>query len=345
VKGGRLSRSATRPVVTIRPYAHSDQTAVLELLTATLGGGPAGQRPPGLFRWKHFESPFGSSFMLVAEADGRIIGLRAFLRWQLQGPGGPVAAVRAVDTATHPDYQGIGVFSRLTRSALQELEGEVDLVFNTPNGASGPGYLKLGWQAVGRVPVAIRVRRPVAFVLGLRGSSRRPQGSPEVAAEPAAQVFERGDEVAGLLAELPVDGNRVRTRRDLRYLRWRYGAAPLLDYRAVVEQAGGRLQGLAIFRVRPRRGLWEATVAEVMVPAGDRRTARRLLGGIARAAPVDHLTLHVPAWLGGAAAGRAGFLPAPEGISLLIKPLRQGLDPDPTTLRSWSLSLGDLEVF
>ncbi len=34
----------------------------------------------------------------------------------------------------------------------------VDVVFNTPNDQSRPGYLKMGWSEVGRVPVAVRLR-------------------------------------------------------------------------------------------------------------------------------------------------------------------------------------------
>jgi hypothetical protein len=135
------------------------------------------------------------------------------------------------------------------------------------------------------------------------------------------------------------------TTRDLGYLRWRYGAAPLLGYRAVTEVAGGELAGLALFRVRPRGRLWESTVAEVLA-GGDPATARRLLRRVTRAAPVDHLTLHAPAGTPlAAAARRAGYLPSPAGILLVANPRTAGLEPDPTRLDAWALSLGDLEVF
>jgi GNAT superfamily N-acetyltransferase len=328
--------------VTIRPFSFGDEANVLELLGLTLGGGPAGRRPPEFFRWKHYDNPFGRSFMLLAEADGRVIGLRAFMRWRFSVAGRQVTAVRAVDTATHPDYQGIGVFSRLTRAALNALGGQADLVFNTPNDASRPGYLKLGWREVGRVPVHLRVRRPVRFALGVRRPGEPGAGRPAVAAEPASRVLDRGQEVARLLAEVPEVAGHFQTPRDVGYLRWRYGAAPLLGYAGVVEEYAGSLRGLALFRVRPRGSLWEATVAELLVADGDRRTARRLLGKVAAAAAVHHLALHAPAGLGPA---RAGFLPAPGGISFVVKPLRDGLDPDPSTLGAWALSLGDLEVF
>ena len=114
----------------------------------------------------------------MAEHDDRLIGLRAFMRWRLAAGDRDLTAVRAVDTATHPDFQGMGVFSRLTRAALDAMEGQVDLVFNTPNGKSGPGYLKLGWREVGRVPVAVRVRRPLRLLTSRRAGPvdrRRPR--------------------------------------------------------------------------------------------------------------------------------------------------------------------------
>jgi hypothetical protein len=331
--------------VTIRPFVSADEASVLELLGAALGGGPAGRRPPEFFRWKHLENPFGPSFMLVAEADGRLIGLRAFMRWRFQAGQQTIQAVRAVDTATHPAYQGMGVFSRLTREALEALAGQADLVFNTPNAASRAGYLKLGWRDVGRVPVAVRPQRPLRLLRARRGIADLP-ARPPVMAEPAALVLERGEEVAGLLAESRTGDARLRTPRDLPYLRWRYGSAPLLDYAAVVEEEAGHLRGLAIFRVRPRGTLWESTVSEVLVPSGDRRMARQLLRQVAAAAAVDHLTLHAPGGTRAAAnATRAGCLPAPGGIAFVVNPLRAGILPDPIDVRSWALSLGDLEVF
>jgi GNAT superfamily N-acetyltransferase len=314
------------------------------LLDAALGGGPAGQRSPEFFRWKHHQNPFGQSFMLVAESAGQLIGLRAFLRWRFEGGGRSVQAVRAVDTATHSAYRGMGVFSRLTRTAVEELRGQVELVFNTPNSLSRPGYLKLGWHEVGRVPVAIQVRRPLRMVRSARARTGPRSPRPEVAAQPAARVLERGEQVARLLARSrPANDGRLRTSRDVEYLRWRYGLAPLLGYAAVTEDDADGLRGLAIFRVRPRGGLWESTVAEVLVSAGDRSTARRLLRRVAAAAPVDHLTVHLGDET--ASGARRRLLPALGGIGLVVNPLSDDVRPDPGQLRSWALSLGDLEVF
>ena len=336
-----MRQGAAELGVSVRPFVDEDLPRVLGLLDASLGGGPAGRRPPELFTWKHLDNPFGRSLLLVAEHQDRLIGLRAFMRWRFRAEGRTLAAMRAVDTATHPDFQGMGVFSRLTRAALDAMDDQVDLVFNTPNGKSGPGYLKLGWREVGRVPVAVRVRHPLRLLAARRGRSRP---APPVAAAPAAAALADDVGVAALLGREPA-GPGLATPRTPRYLHWCYGAAPLLGYRAVTEERGGELAGLALFRVRPRGRLWEATVAEVLA-AGDAATARRLLRRVAAASPVDHLTLHAPAGspLAGAAL-RGGFLPSPAGIRLVANPRTAGLRPDPTELGAWALSLGDLEVF
>jgi GNAT superfamily N-acetyltransferase len=333
--------------IDLRAYRPEDEPGVLGLLGASLGGGPAGERPPEFFRWKHFANPFGSSYMLLAESEGRIAGLRAFMRWRWVAGGRTFSAVRAVDTATHPDFQGKGIFSKLTLRALDDLRAEgVDFVFNTPNPASLAGYLKMGWSIVGQAPIRIRVRRPIRFATRFRGDDKEPGVVPVVDAPTAAEVLGRAQGLSELLAEAASPDPRLRTPRDATYLAWRYGDAPLLDYRAVAETEAGTLRGLAIFRVRPRGGLWETTLSELIARPGDRSTARRLLGRVRRSTAVDHLACHFASGTVADAAIRgSGFMKAPRGITFVVNPLQDELVPDPHALGSWALSVGDLEVF
>lgn len=344
-----MSSAAPRVEIAVRPYRDEDEPEVLDLLNASLGGGPAGKRPAEFFRWKHVESPFGRSFMLVAVDAGRIVGLRAFMRWRFGSGDRTVRAVRAVDTATHPDCQGRGIFSRLTLEALDALRGDTDLVFNTPNEKSLPGYLKMGWRTVGKMPISVRVRRPVRFLSRMR-SARRTADSDRrtipVAARPAAEVLKSATSLPSLLTAAEIPAARLVTPRDLDYLSWRYGAAPLLDYRAVLDERDGLLGGVAFFRARPRGDLREATIAELIVRPGDTAAGRRLLRAVVRAAEVDHLTCHVPAGSTAARAARtAGFIRSRDGMMLVVNLLRDDLRPDPMQPASWGLSLGDLEVF
>src|SRR5205823_70862 len=114
-------------------------------------------------------NPFGASPAWVALDGDRVIGFRTFMRWEFGHAGRVYRAVRAVDTATHPEYQGRGIFSQLTRAGLDAMHNDgVDYVFNTPNEQSRPGYLKMGWHLVGRLPVSVRVRSPFSGLRVLR---------------------------------------------------------------------------------------------------------------------------------------------------------------------------------
>ena len=163
---------------------------------------------------------FGASPIWLAEIDGQIAGYRAFMRWELVDASGRLwRAVRAVDTATHPDFQRRGIFSRLTMHAVEEMRDEGgDIVFNTPNTQSRPGYLKMGWIDVGRLPVAIRptsvsstlaaggssnAGREVVRSVNDRGRCARGAGGPGahgLGCEPAGAVRSRHGVVAGVPA-------------------------------------------------------------------------------------------------------------------------------------------------
>jgi len=340
--------------VEIRRSRPDDDGAILDLLGRCLGWSDD-DRFVAYFRWKHVENPFGTSPAWVATAAGRIVGFRSFMRWDLVSGSNPVRAVRAVDTATDPAWQRRGIFSSLTTAGLTELRAEgTELVFNTPNDKSRPGYLKLGWREVGQVPVAIRPISPWALPklaaerlppglaarlaitngpAGRPGESRWSQ--PSGAGMPAAEWLADRAVVAELLDSQPVGGTRLRTLRSVEYLQWRYRFEPL-GYRSV---PAGRSpsDGCVVLRVRRRGRATEASVAEVLVPGGDARKRRRALAAAARAVDADYLLL------AGADRAATGFVPLPgQGPRLTSRGLSDAPAPP---MESWALGLGDLELF
>jgi hypothetical protein len=272
--------------------------------------------------------------------------MRAYMAWPLSANGGAVRAVHSVDIATHPDFRGQGLNLELSKRAIEQLRETTSFSLGLPNQMSRSLSHKVGWQPVARLPLWVRVCRPLR-VLGrprsLRSAAGAASGAP-VEAAPAAHVLSDAASVAELLDDSPASPSQLNTAADAGYLRWRY--EPMLaDYRAVTEHDGGRLSGLAIFAVRRRGELSEAGVCELIVRTGDKRTAARLVRQIVRAAPVDYLAA-VPAGGSGQAAllRRAGFVPSPAGGRPLgVTIYREGTEPDPRARRSWSLSFGDVE--
>lgn len=100
------------------------------------------------FEWKHLRNPFGKSIGYIAEENGEMLGVRLFMQWQFRCNGQVFKALRPVDTVTRPRARGKGIFTSLTRRALEECKGKYDFIFNTPNQKSLPGYLKMGWRVL-----------------------------------------------------------------------------------------------------------------------------------------------------------------------------------------------------
>ena len=162
--------------IEIRVAQPEDFDDIVEVCSASLGWkDPDFDR--ALFRWKHAANPFGRSLIMVAELDGRLVAVRPFMRWRFRRGDDILIAARAVDTATHPDARGKGLFRTLTEAGIELLREEgVDFIFNTPNDQSRPGYLKMGWLEAGQIPVGFRPRSlfTLANLRGARVPATRP---------------------------------------------------------------------------------------------------------------------------------------------------------------------------
>lgn len=320
----------------LRRSTSADRDAIIDLCRASLGW-EAEDPNEAFFAWKHDENPFGPSPSWVAVADdGTFAGLRVFLRWRFREPSGATfTAVRAVDTATHPEWQGRGIFTKLTLGAIPDLRDEgIDVIFNTPNDKSRPGYLKMGWSQVGRLPVAVRPTslRSLRAIAKARTAADLWSTATDVGLD-AGEAFADTDAVERLLSRCP-GAPGIQTDRTPDYLRWRYSFGPL-RYRAVL--LGDRLEdGVVVVRLRRRGPALECAVCDVLVPAGV--SPRAVVGRIARASRADYLLRCV-----GSAGVLDGFLPAPQlGPILTWRPIcRTGV---PRT-RDLSLTLGDVELF
>ena len=312
--------------IDIRPANAGDRARILELLTRTLGWGTRILASPNSSGGSTTRTLLGPSPMWVATDGDRIVGLRVFMRWEFDRGGERLRAVRAVDTATDPEYQGRGLFTALTFAGLEELHAEgVDFVFNTPNDQSLPGYLKMGWQVVGNVPAAFRLRSPATAARTLRA---------RVPADLWSTPLELGIPADRWLANTPhvrsPSGSRaLSTARTGEFLRWRY-ANGLLGYR-VWESDGATL----LLRARQRGPAHELVVAGEL-DVSDRRSRAIAARSAVASSTCDHVLL------AGRADRRHGFLPLPNGPLLTFRSLNLSAMPP---LANWALTLGDIELF
>lgn len=214
----------------IRKAISSDLPSIINLLKASLGESLI-PKSEELWNWKHVVNPFGKSPVLVAEDKGIICGVRVLLRWEFRQGNDLIKACRAVDTAIHPDYQGQGLFKNLTLSLVEELKEEgVELIFNTPNSESSSGYLKMGWEKWGKLPLKMH------FNLKL-GKSKNPSAPSDWSS------------ITSLIEKIENSNchtENIQTNRVAGFLNWRYISCPLFPYHFISDGA----TYLLIYRIK-----------------------------------------------------------------------------------------------
>lgn len=311
--------------VTIRNLAGGDLPAVLNVLRRALGETPLLQRTPELWKWKHEHNPFGRSLVVVAEVGGELAGVRAMMRWDLlTKEGDTLRCLRPVDTATDPDFGRRGIFKQLTLAAIEQATADgIDLIFNTPNSSSGPGYLKMGWHEVGSVGAMIR---PLL---------RRGKDVSDLEPPDPADFFSEGAQPPGdpIVDRSPLG---LRTPRTPEYVEWRFSGHPTARYRQLTHDGQ-----VAFLRPNVRSGRKEVLVSDIV---GDRPSlVVRQAARIARAA-------YLGAWFSPTSperkgVRRAGLLPVPgvKALTLMARPLRS-LPMDVLSFDAWDIALGDLEL-
>lgn len=205
----------------IREATEQDIPKIVQVLKASLGEQdlPLSEK---IWNYKHVNNPFGKSMILLAEENDQITGVRAFMRWKWQIGGQVFSAFRAVDTATHPEHQGKGVFKKLTLKAIELAKKERgNFIFNTPNEKSRPGYLKMGWEQVGKINVRFLFVNPLHSIFTQKNKSYSiiKSCSQETIQENCVN-YNFGLEKKG----------KNFTPKSADYLQWRYEENPLQSY-------------------------------------------------------------------------------------------------------------------
>lgn len=328
----------------IRKATREDIPAILTCLKRSLGE-VSSPKTSEYWMWKHIDNPFGESPVLVAFDQNRIIGVRAFMRWKWRWKGKNYKALRAVDTATDPDYQGKGIFKKLTLTLADNCSKDGDdFIFNTPNTNSLPGYLKMGWTEVGKLPVRLKIRRPVAMAFQYFGREfelpKVDETLPMFNLKTALKNFDDS------LARYPRPSG-LYTLKNKEYLNWRYVNCPILNYYGYLEKEEDQEVMLIFYPKKQKFGV-ELRICEIQAnnPLA-LPSLKRAIKMIAHRFKPDYFSV---ANLGDSvlkeALDKAGFGKVRKiGPVLTLRPLHDHTPIDWLEISPWDATLGDLELF
>ncbi len=119
-------------------------------------------RPSQFDQWRFFSLPEGPVPAALAVDGKRLAGSYSVWPTKLRVGNNVVLGAQSMDTMTHPDYQGQGVFTKLAESCYEiaKLRG-YKVLYGFPNPQSYPGFVKrLGWTHTGDITHWVRLLKP-----------------------------------------------------------------------------------------------------------------------------------------------------------------------------------------
>lgn len=313
-----------------------DLDEMIDLLKLSLGESRI-PKSKEYWQWKHEQNPFGSSKVLLAKENGMIAGLRAFMRWQWKNTEGVINTVRAVDTATHPQYQGKGIFSKLTMQAVKECTEEgTDFVFNTPNSKSMPGYLKMGWVKAGKLPLCIKPGVFFPAVYSQTNAEKLYDNFPVIdVPETSSKEWD-----SGLIKD------KAGTTLNNKYISWRYQECPVARYGGIAEPGKFGF----IFRVKKINRFIELRICDGWISSDltAKKAAEKKMRSLIKIVKPIIITT-APVSVGGNdffKNNKMGFWgPFSTGPVVTVRPLKMKELSGFSTFKKWTPSLGAMELF
>lgn len=243
---------------TVREATPDDDVALAGLFRLVFGF----DRSSTHYRWKFADNPAGAPVIALAEDRGEVVGQYALWPVQLRLGLTTANGAQSLDTMTHPDYRGQGMFTVLAEECMRyAMARGIEALYGFPNENSYPGFVrKLDWDCTGLVSMWVRpinigshkcVPRwiaPAATAI----SKVLPYGS-----RPGYELIERMPTSFELEPLLSV----TRTRREFcsvertgAYLSWRFSSDSAMRYRSICATRGGELRAFGVWGTDIRSG-------------------------------------------------------------------------------------------
>ncbi|MFA9478909.1 GNAT family N-acetyltransferase [Phycisphaerales bacterium AB-hyl4] len=323
--------------IVIRTATVDDYPQIIALVNETFGKRNDLQWLEGF----HKHNPSGRSILSVADHPSEgIVAYRSLVRFVLYYAGEAILCGQGSDAATRPQFQGQGLYSRMTQACIDQFFNERgSLLYSFPGPQSYPILVKrFGYTPVKRLRHVVfpltraareknRIARSLVSIYGRLWSSRRapsvnpidgPLCYPE-AADPRKARFSRTDCVQA----------------------WRFQAIGR-SYRCVWLDG---VDGFLVIGSAKRRRLNICTIVDVV--ADDTRSLRQLLRAVVPWASQNGYDL-VYTWQGTSCLGylAAGFMPIPRHTNFVVK-VKDGFAYPELLKRGdlWDISLLDTDAY
>lgn len=275
-----------------RAFQNGDEEAILELQQAIYGEVADKNRWLRWWNWKYKQNPAGEAIIQVACRGNQIVAQYAITPVKMKFGGRFIAAAQSVDTMTHPEYQGRGIFTALSAEVFREAaRRNVAIIYGLPNKLTS--WHEKNWLKIGRLEFMIKpidtnkiIRKYISpeipnricaglvkMATGLLFHERRDKSEEGISITRITAFDKRAD---GLWETVSGD-YKIGVVKDKVYLNWRYTGLSENEYEIYFAEKQGKAIGYLVLKCLPQQGLNAGYILDLMVPLREQAVARSLV--------------------------------------------------------------------
>ena len=238
----------------------------------------------GFWEWKYVLNPIGEGLTAVAKDNGKIVGARPYIPFQMWVNNSKVKTLNGGDGMVHPDYQRRGIFTKMTQSAFERYTNSgYSFMIGFPNQQSAPGGLKIGYKILAYIETLfyplntgklISTKLDIKYIPDIMGFLYKKLflSMPKLDVLPEEFEFMTFSEYSDELRYVDElrDKSSIDIVRSEEYLKWRFDQHPKHKYKYIIAKKNGQLYGYAVIsKQKQSKGILNGRVIDYSIKDND----------------------------------------------------------------------------
>lgn len=308
--------------------------------------------------WEYLQNPIGKAIVYVAKKDTIVVAQYVILPKNILVDDKVVSVNISVNTITHPDYRGHGLFPKLAELAYDDcLKSNQNYTIGFPNSNSTKGFLdKLKFADVGKLPLLLNVKNPL-FALFVFLMGRRVKGETEIDLNFITEDsslsnldFEKDKTQYSSFWLNFKKRNVITTDRSMEYLKWRYVDVPFRKYRVLKFVSNNEIKAIIVLRAKKIFGIRCGIIVDFLCSTKNEHLLDPIFGIFKR----NKLALIIATCsrnsLEYQCLRRAGFFKVPDWLmfkklTFIIRDHLKNSSNNLIDFKKWFITFGDYDIF
>jgi hypothetical protein len=243
--------------------------------------------------WQYNKNPFGMPYYSLAFDKDMIVGQYIVIPMKYRLSGSVINGSLSLNTLTHPNYQGKGLFIKMAKKTY-DLCKDKNVLFTVgfPNPLSFGGFVKkLDFENLGYCNIKICVLRPLKVLFNQFKKKKDKHGGDikinlKIKSQKSIDISNLNNSDSSLYTEfwnsISSQSNLYTIDKTWEYINWRYFEIPNRKYYVTKTMSNGKITSICAFRVEKVLGTNTAIIMDLLVRDGADNDVKGLLKELKR---------------------------------------------------------------